>query len=183
MLISKFNSKNEEIDISKLESLIGLKLPEQYTTFLCKYNGGYTPKTEWTGKCKNDIRAFYGFNIENINWDIAHNITYDYVQKLLKENKFPIAENCFGDSFCIDLIDESIYFVYHDSPSSKKIAEDFNSFIDGCKSKKIGHIRTIEERKKTLLENFGEEPTEEDLKGWQAEIDKYSNMIQEEVVL
>ncbi len=183
MLISKFKQENEEVNTAELEALVGLKLPEQYLIFLKKYNGGHTPDTNWTGKCKNDVRAFYGFNVKDKNWDIAHNLTYISVQDLIKENRFPIAENCFGDAFCLDCSDGSVWFVAHDSPKNKKIADDFKSFVAGCKSKKIGHIRTIEERRKCLFDNFGEEPTEAQLKGWQAEIDEYSKMVQEEVTL
>lgn len=183
MLISKFKKENEEVSTAELEALVGLKLPEQYLIFLRKYNGGNTPNTNWTGKCKSDVRYFYGLNVGDKNRDIAHNLTYASVRDLIKQNKFPIAENCSGDDFCLDCSDGSVWFVAHDSPLRRKIADDFNSFIVGCESKKIGHIRTIEERKRALFENFGEEPTEEDLKGWQAEIDKYANMTQEEVIM
>lgn len=101
----------------------------------------------------------------------------------MNKKKFPIAENCFGDTFCIDSKDGSIWLMYHDESGNKKIADDFESFIQGCKSKKLGHIRTIEERRQLLLEKRGREPTEAQLKGWQEEIDIYSKMIQEEVIL
>ncbi|MBO6218649.1 MAG: SMI1/KNR4 family protein [Treponema sp.] len=105
------------------------------------------------------------------------------IQELIEQKKFPIAENCLGDTFCIDSTDGSIWLIYHDESRNKKIADDFESFIQGCKSKKLGHIRTIEERRQLLLEKRGKEPTEAQLKGWQEEIDIYSKMKQEEVII
>ena len=181
MLISKF--ANKLINVDGLRELTGLELPDQYVQFLRKYNGGETPDTNWTGKCKTDVRGFYGYNIENKNWDIEEKLTYIAVNELFKARKLPVATNCSGDLFCIDCTDGSIRFVYHDNPTEVKVADDFKSFIAGCKSKKIGPIRTIEERTQSLLENFGRKPTEFQLCAWQAEIDKYGNMVQEEVIL
>ena len=181
MLISKFNSN--QINTDKLRELTGLDLPEQYVQFLNKYNGGETPDTNWTGKCKTDVRGFYGFNTGNRNWDIEEKLTYISFKELVNANKLPVATNCSGDHFCIDCKDGSIWFVYHDKPKEVKIADDLKTFIAGCKSKKIGHVRTIEERTQSLLENFGKKPTEFQLRAWQAEIDKYGNMIREEVIL
>lgn len=183
MLISKFNTKEDKIDVSKLEERINRKLPESYAKFLIKYNGGDTPNTNWNGKCKSDVRFFYGIGVEENGNDILESLKYEIVQNLLEKSFLPIAENCSGDFFCINLEDAKIYFSYHDKNRITLIAESFGEFISKIKSKKIGHIRTIEERKQGLFENFGEEPTDEDLKGWQAEIDRVSKYHQEEVVL
>lgn len=181
VLISKF--KKSKVDIDEIKKIIGLNIPDEYLGFLSKYNGGDTPETNWTGKGKSDIVAFYGFRIDNEDFDFEKIMEFDIFQELIEKNKLPIAENCYGDYFCIDCNDGSIWFVYHDLPKSKKIANDFNQFIEGCKSKKIGHIRTIEERTRDLFENYKEIPSQNRLKGWQEEIDYYSNIEQEEVIL
>ena len=57
-------------------------------------------------------------------------------------------------------------------------------FAAKCKSKEIGHIETIEERKQDMIARGLEKHiTEVKIKGWQAEIDKYANIHQEEFVL
>ena len=182
MLISKFNEKDEKIDVSKLETVIKQKLPESYKAFLEKYNGGETPDTNWNGKCRSDIRFFYGIDLQN-ECDILKVLEYEIAQNLLEKKYLPIAENSFGDCFCINLEDEKIYFSYHDREQIILIAESFAEFVSKIKSKKIGHIRTIEERTQLLLEKRGRKPTEVQLKGWQEEIDIYSKTHQEEVVL
>lgn len=181
MLISKF--KTGEVDIDEMKKVTGLSIPDVYLKFISKYNGGDTPETNWIGKCKSDIVGFYGFRVENELFDIEKNMQFNSIQEIIEKNKLPIAENCYGDYFCIDCIDGSIWFVFHDLPKSKKIAKSFLDFIKGCKSKEIGHIRTIEERKKALYDNYNEIPSEKRLKRWQEEIDYYSKIKQEEVIL
>ena len=110
MLISKFNTKEEKIDVSKLEERVKHKLPESYAKFLIKYNGGDTPNTNWNGKCKSDVRFFYGIGVEENGNDILESLKYEIVQNLLEKKYLPIAENCSGDFFCINLEDSKIYF-------------------------------------------------------------------------
>ena len=53
-----------------------------------------------------------------------------------------------------------------------------------CKSEKIGHIRTIEERKKAVIvAGNWSKITGKTIEGWQKEIDKYANINQEEVLI
>ena len=186
MLISKFKKENEEVSTAELEALVGLKLPEQYLIFLRKYNGGNTPNTNWTGKCKSDVRYFYGLNVGDKNRDIAHNLTYASVRDLIKQNKFPIAENCSGDDFCLDCSDGSVWFVAHDSPFRRKIADDFNSFIAGCKSKPIDDFakKTPEEIERIMTEKGRGNIITEGLRtAWKEQYEKYKDMTQEEVIV
>lgn len=58
MLISKFNLENIKNKVSNFEKTYSITLPEQYKNFLWKYNGGYTPKTEFTvGKINSDRKS------------------------------------------------------------------------------------------------------------------------------
>jgi len=36
--------------------------------------------------------------------------------------------------------------------SYKELAEDFKTFVGSCKSKKIGHVRTVEERRQGMID-------------------------------
>ena len=183
MLISKFKKDEDVVNIHDLQELIGLKLPSDYVGFLQKYNGGITPKTNWNGKGKSDIVAFYGYKIDNESFDIENNMSFIFFQELIEKNKLPIAENCSGDFFCLDCTDGSVWFVYHDLPKSKKIEKNFKCFINGCKSKKIGNVKTIEERIQGLWDDLGIVADDEYINSWQEEIDYYSNIHQEEVIL
>lgn len=76
MLISRFKKDGEIVNIQDLEEVIGLKLPQEYSMFLQKYNGGETPETEWTGKEKSDIKGFFGYKVDNKLFDIENIINY-----------------------------------------------------------------------------------------------------------
>lgn len=184
MLISKYNENEKILDISKLEKSINHKLPESYRKFLEKYNGGDTPYTNWSGKCKNEIRFFYGLDVEKKENDIFQCLEYVIVKDLIGKKYLPIAGNSFGDYFCIGLEDEKIYFSYHDKNRITLISESFEDFISKVKSKKIGHIDTIEERKACLFEHgHGEFFCQDLVDDWQKEIDRFSKYHQEEVIL
>ena len=66
------------------------------------------------------------------------------------------------------------------------MAENLQEFIKCCKSEKIKEAskRSIKEREEILIANGrGDNITDGLRQLWQAEIDKYGNMIQEEVVI
>ena len=65
-----------------------------------------------------------------------------------------------------------------------KIADSFKKFIMSCKSEKIGHIRTIEERKRDMISlGLEDKISEISIRNWQKEIDIYAGYNQEEVIL
>lgn len=149
MLISKYGNGSIS-QVEEFENKFGIKLNESYRSFLIKYNGGETPDTNWNGKCRSDIRFFYGIDLQN-ECDILKALECEIAQNLLEKKYLPIAENSFGDCFCINLEDEKMYFSYHDREQIILIAESFAEFVSKINSKKIGHIRTIEERTQLLL--------------------------------
>jgi hypothetical protein len=56
--------------------------------------------------------------------------------------------------------------------------------VSKCKSEKLGHIETIEERKAGMIKDgLGDKITLQHIAGWQKEIDLYSNIHQEELLL
>ena len=185
MLISKFQTGNVEESISDFEKRFAVELPKTYKDFIKKYNGGRTPNTTFKGKLKTDITGFFGFDTEE-QWNIMNMMVCDIGKDMLQEGLLPIAENSWGDYFgiCINNRDiESIFFWKHDTPERVKIADDFIEFISKSKSEKIGHIRTIEERKRDMIAaNKGDKITDIKIKMWQQEIDYYEGISQEEVI-
>lgn len=189
MLISRFDTDEIEKKIEGFESKLQICLPEVYKKFLRKYNGGKTPKTEFRiNKVSSDVRGFYGVGQVDKDYSFNGLIDNKIIDEFWGDGMLPIATNVWGDYITIGINEKQygkIYFLYHDK--SKKyllLCEDLENFIGKCKSKKIGHIRTIAERKQSMIENgYGDMITEESLKGWQAEIDEYANIHQEEIIL
>lgn len=189
MLISKFNNSNVEVKVRELEETYGIILPELYKKFILKYNGGKTPETEFKlNGVSSDVEGFYGFGNADPDYHIDCLRASSNWNEWICSKMFPIATNVFGDYIMISIDNESngrIYFCCHDKPLKYiELAEDFSFFVKKCKSKKIGHIRSIEERKNDMIRlGKGDKITQEKISGWQAEIDEYSNIRQEELLI
>lgn len=189
MLISKFRNDNIEDKIIELEKKYNIILPNEYRRFLLKYNGGKTPETYFKiGKIASDIQGFYGVGEAEIYYNFKSVENVGEMEEWISKGLFPIAINSFGDYIMIGINKENIgkvYFYYHDRKMQYvEMALNLKDFIDNCKSKKIGHIRSIEERKDAMVKlGKGDKITEAKLAGWQAEIDEYSNIKQEEIDL
>lgn len=189
MLISKFDNTNILSDIKIFEKKYNFDFPKIYRSFLLKYNGGETPKTKFKiNRVGSDLRAFYGFGNANEHYHF-NTIEKDiHFNEWLQENIIPIATNVFGDYIMIGIKDENsgkVFFRYHDRANKViELADNFESFINKCKSEKIGHVKSIEERKELLIKNGNAENITDDwIEVWQAEIDKYANMHQEELTI
>lgn len=184
MLISKFAGENMNDQIAEFEKKYNIVLPDLYKEFLSKYNGGYTPKTKFkVGKISSDIRGFYGLGDAKLGYDSIES------GKWIKENVLPIAMDSFGNYLVIGLDDEDqgkIFFCDHEEGNKKRyIAKDLREFFGECKSEKINEASrlSIKEREQALIaRGRGSMITDDLRKMWQAEIDKYQNMVQEEVV-
>lgn len=103
---------------------------------------------------------------------------------------FPIACDSFGNYIAIGVSEDTygkIYFSDHEAGFRKSdIADDFNEFIAKCKSKEINPKarRSIAEREADMIaKGRGHVITDTLRQTWQAEIDKYGNMVQEELVV
>ncbi len=184
MLISKFAGENMDDRIAGFEKRYNIALPDLYKKFLSKYNGGYTPKTKFKiGKVSSDIRGFYGVGDIKLGYDSIE------IRKWIKENVLPIAMDSFGNYLAIGLDNEEkgkIFFCDHEEGNKKRcIAKDLKEFFGECKSEKISETSriSIKEREQALIaRGRGSMITDDLRKMWQAEIDKYQNMVQEEVV-
>ena len=183
MLISKFNNENVEPQIIELEAKYGISIPNQYKEFLIDYNGGDTPQTKFkVGKISSDIRGFYGIGSVKLS---LNNINLD---KWIEQDLIPIACDSFGNYIVINIGETlygKIFFCDHELGGKKScIGDDFKSFIQCCTSKKISENskKSIKERKKELIANGRGHIIDKALrKMWQDEIDKFGNMIQEQV--
>ena len=182
MLISRYSSKITEDIIAEFEKANGVELPTRYRTFLKEYNGGDTPKTKFKcGKTASDVRAFYG--IGNVRYSLDKLDVHSYVEKSV----FPIACDSFGNYILIGLGSNEgrIFFCDHEKGNQiEPISNSFEEFISCCESELISEAskKSIEEREAALVaKGRGHIITDELRKMWQAEIDKYASMQQEEV--
>lgn len=185
MLISKFKTDIDQIDIKRIEKTLGIELPKEYSSFIDRYNGGETPNTEWHGKNRSDVRGFFGVDVSDRNWDLLEQVKSETGTTLFENGLLPIACNVFGDYFCLNYKVGTIWLMYHDADRKELLADDFSSFISKCKSERIRKeaMLSIEEREQMMIAKGKADKITDGLrKMWQAEIDKYFGMNQEEVV-
>ena len=189
MLISKNDTTNIEACIQEMEGKHNLHLPDEYRRFLQTYNGGRTPETSFSIKgMSSDIRAFYSTGKPNQQFDISLIENTPLFSGLINEGLFPIAINSFGDHIAIGLSEDRcgrIYYCVHDAPmSAVEIASSLQAFIANCHSRRIGYIRSIDERIADMqAAGKADKITEIKLRCWQQEIDEYLDIKQEEVHL
>ncbi|MBQ7944240.1 MAG: SMI1/KNR4 family protein [Lachnospiraceae bacterium] len=185
MLIAKFADGNMESRIAEFEKEYHITLPSQYREFLLTYNGGYTPKTKFkAGKESSDIRGFYGVGDVKLSFDSLE------IGEWTKQGYLPIAVDSFGNYIAIGLNifkNGKIYFCDHEKGyKAKCIVKDFRDFINICESEEIDESfrLSVEEREAALIaRGRGDIITDALRQMWQEEIDKYKDMIQEEVVI
>lgn len=108
----------------------------------------------------------------------------------IKENVLPIAGDSFGNYIVIGLGSDNngkIFFCDHEKGNEKEyIAENLKVFLQYCESEEIDPASklSIREREEALISRGSGNVITEGLRQiWQAEIDKYKNLIQEEVVI
>ena len=188
MLISKFDNVNIEQNINDFEQKYNIQIPEQYREFLLIYNGGETLKTEFKSKkISSDIIGFYGLGSAEKDYNYSFFEETGTLIDYLEDDMLPITSNLLGDHIMIRLSNENlgkIYFYYHDQPKKYiEITEDFKTFVSKCESEELGHIMTIEERTKLATEKGHGKKIPKLMPIWQAEIDRFSNVIQEELIL
>lgn len=185
MLLSKFGGGDTARRIEALESRFDIRLPGPYRDFLLRYNGGFTPRTNLRrGRVSSDIRGFYGLGPAALSLDALP--LEEWVSKAL----LPVACDSFGNFLCIyvqgDRCGQVVFCDHEKGMAAQPLADDLPALFSFCKSGRIpeGARRTIEERRAALAANGREGAITPALVAmWQAEIDKYQGMVQEEVVL
>ena len=189
MLISRFDTREIEDHIKKFEAEYCFDFPNQYRDFLLKYNGGYSPKTKFRiNKVSSDVRGFYGFGSADINYSFftENKEIDDYTSNKV----IPIACDSFGNYIVISIDVDTcgqVYFEDHEQGNKLSLlTKDFATFVKACKSEPISEAskRSIEEREAVLIANGRKHVITDSLRAnWQAEIDKYGKMNQEELIL
>jgi hypothetical protein len=189
VLISKFDITDMVINIKKFEDENQIKLPKDYKNFLICYNGGITPETKFRiNNISSDVVSFYGLGNADKDYNFNQFNEMNMLRDYISVGMLPIAYNDFGDKIALSIIDETfgeVFYYYHDIPNKFiKLTDNFQEFIKLCKSKKLGQIPSVEERMKMMIENgLGDKINEYSIKGWQAELDEYSNIHQEKVII
>ena len=136
------NSKSaiSKDEIKKFEQIIEYKLPEDYTQFLLKYNGGIPKKTDFDyegidGEESSVVQLFLSLGDQH-----SENIKQDYNYYLgegrILEGIVPIAYDPFGNLICLSLVEETynqIWFWDHELEEEEDnlffVAKTFNDFI------------------------------------------------------
>ena len=188
MLIAKFLNPNIDIEkeIELFERKHSVLLPIQYRTFLKRYNGGLTPETKACVKRFSEIvDAFYG--VGNAEWKLEGIVR---LSEWIGKGWLPIAYNGWGDYFAIGLNGEDegkiYYFDYGRGYRKKFLADDLKHFFDCCKSGELNPVcfMSVEEREADLIaRGKGKNITEGLKEAWQEQLDKYKDMVREEVII
>ena len=136
------NSKSaiSKDEIKKFEQIIEYKLPEDYTQFLLKYNGGIPKKTDFDyegidGEESSVVQLFLSLGDQH-----SENIKQDYNYYLgegrILEGIVPIAYDPFGNLICLSLVEETynqIWFWDHELEEEENnlffVTKTFNDFI------------------------------------------------------
>lgn len=185
MLISSFGGEGTAARVAELEARYEVRLPPEYRAFLCRYNGGFTPKTRFKiGAAASDLRGFFGGGTAKLNFESVN------LNGWVARGLFPIACDSFGNYVAVSLREESygmIWFYDHETESKlSPICDSFCDFIRCCRSDRISDAsrRSVEEREAVLTAaGKGDWITDALRRMWQVEIERYAHLNQERVVL
>lgn len=179
MLISKFSEPVTDNQLIAFSDKLGVELPVQLQLFLKKYNGGETPETSFVcGDISSDITAFYGLG------DVKYSYKNIELLDVTGAQYLPIAVDSFGNEILIGVHSGAINFYDHEVASITELSKDLKTFIGLCKSEELNPAsrKSIQEREQDLIRKGRGHIISDGLRAmWQAEIDKYANMVQEEV--
>lgn len=136
------------------------------------------------GKVSSDIREFYGIGDVKVSFNSVG------LEQWIEKGYLPIASDSFGNHIVIGLTHDrsgKIYFCDHEKGNKATcVADNLKEFLTHCRSEEISDKfrMSIEEREAALIaRGHGDVITDALRQAWQAEIDKYADMVQEEVTL
>lgn len=133
----KFDSISGQ-DIMKLESLIGLQLPEDYKAFLLKYNGGVPELNLFHFKMGNtenttDIQYFFGISKDTYN---IQDIFFTFKRRL-PQNKIAVARDSGGNLLVIDVISSQTFLFDHETDELYFVSDTFSHFLTTLFEEKV----------------------------------------------
>ena len=108
-------SKNKVIqNASKiLEEDLKIKLPEDYSKFLDKYNGGRTYKSKVKiGRNWDDVCGFNGVGEVNENYSFESMKSMGVLDNYIERGFLPLSHNMLGDYYCLSLKAEDYLSIY-----------------------------------------------------------------------
>jgi len=179
MQISKFDIENADDKISVYEDVIGMKLPDQMSSFIRRYNGGDTPNTSFRcGGISSDVKGFYGLGKVKYSLDKIRPFEQG------GNSYLPIALDSFGNDIVIALQTGKVAFHDHENQKITLLSDDLKGFISSCDSKPIssGAVKSVEQRERELIDKGRGHIITDALRDmWRAEIDRYGIMDLERV--
>lgn len=120
----KYVEKLDKKTIKKIENKYNILLPDDYKKYLPNCNRGKPTKKRFDLESREEAVIDYMFDLNKI----LSNPTYIKDLKL-----FPIARDPFGNLIAFEIngskISGKIIFWDHETKKSKKIANDFTSFL------------------------------------------------------
>ncbi|VTT24539.1 SMI1/KNR4 family protein [Streptococcus gordonii] len=165
-------------EVEKLEKHYSISLPEKYKEFLLKYNGGDTiDATFRIDKVSSDIRAFYGFENADYEYNFQYLIDHDFLSDYIEVDYLPIAEDSFRNYILLGIAEQNynqVAFFDHEKQRIIPFHVSFKEFLGSIKSK-VCKIKSIDERIQKMKEVNSPVIVDDELKAiWQEEIDKYA---------
>lgn len=129
--------------IRQFEITYGISLPDDYKSFLLKFNGGY-PSDDLAFNIEEDgtdsvLSHFYELGKSTDEIQSLEECISDLVQTgFIPPNYLPIADDAFGNQICVGLSEEifgQIFFWDHEGNDQTmvRVASNFQSFLEGLK--------------------------------------------------
>ena len=164
--------------LAQFEENHDILLSEEYRTFLINYNGGNTLQTSFKIKKESsDIRAFYGFENADYEYNFQYLIDHDFLSDYIEVDYLPIAEDSFGSHILLGISKQNynlIAFFDHEKQKIIPLHLSFKEFLTTIKSR-VCKIKSIDERIQKMKEVNSPVIVDDELKAiWQEEIDKYA---------
>ena len=164
--------------LAQFEENHDILLPEEYRTFLINYNGGNTLQTSFKIKKESsDIRAFYGFENADYDYNFQYLIDHDFLSDYIEVDYLPIAEDSFGNYILLGIAKQNynlIAFFDHEKQKIIPLHLSFKEFLTTIKSR-VCKIKSIDARIQKMKEVNSPVIVDDELKAiWQEEIDKYA---------
>lgn len=114
--IEPINSQISPIDVERLESAVGSKLPTGYRKFLLSHNGGVPYNNTFdVPSATHEGRYLYSFSIKQFlgltvrgHDDLLR--VYTNLQRRLPSDLLPIAIDNFRNFMCLSLLTGQVYF-------------------------------------------------------------------------